>query len=125
MSEELGVSEAIDRLVESQKPFFTALTNQVEGMDKRLLALNTTVWDMSVSLSAVNAGDIKRHQEQQDKRLDDLELRVEALEKDQHKREGMAAAIHEAPKVLLYLGIIVAMVLGYVKMAGTAGIKLP
>lgn len=95
-----------DRVIASQQPFFQGMLTTMSGMDSRMAEMSKQLHANTNAVELMKAAEF-------DRKIGELNKRIESLEDVNLKRSGVVEAFEWAPKALGYLALIVGAIWGY------------
>jgi hypothetical protein len=111
-----AVTHALERVMAMQQPFYESMLHQMQAVERRLTDQGNEIKDQGAIITAVKEDVALIVNQQLLIKLDQQDKRLDALEHAETIRQGVALAANIAPKVLVALVVIVALILAYLKI---------
>ena len=99
----------LNRVLNNQQPFFKSVLNQMQAVEQRLHTVDTRVGEIGLALERIASAQLVTQ-------IAELNNRIDILEKEQHKRQGMKELFDWAPKVIMVVGLILVASWGYLQI---------
>lgn len=103
---DVAIEAMFERLIKSQQPFFSSVMNQMNAIENRLIAQDTSIGEVKTAIAVMTSAQFATKLEALDKRLD-------AMEAENNKRKGMMVLVNMVPKLFIYLVILVGIIVAW------------